>query len=69
MVTEKEKLIRAYIEGVQDRAGAVLTMVNEKKLTMEQMRKEAEAFGRAVAEEVVEKIMEEPLTPRAQTAG
>jgi hypothetical protein len=37
MVTEKEKLIRAYIEGVQDGAGAVLKMVNKKKLTMEQM--------------------------------
>ncbi len=59
METEKEKLIRAYRQGVKDGAATMFLLVNRGELTMEEMREELESFRIENAEGAVAEIMGE----------
>ena len=59
METDKEKLIRAYQQGVKDGAATVLLLVSRNELTLDEIRDELEAFRMENAERAVEKLFGE----------
>jgi hypothetical protein len=60
--TEKEKLIRAYRQGVKDAAQTALLLVGKHELTLDEIRDELESFRMDNAAAAVDEMFEE--TPR-----
>jgi hypothetical protein len=56
METEKQKLIRAYRQGVKDAAQTVLLLVSQHELTLDEIEAELESFGIDNAEPAVEEL-------------